>query len=540
MAEIAQRAPKSLSWACAALLAMLAAGCAGRESPSAALEPAYATLLAAPHVTLAVVTDWQATLKPCGCTPESQTGGVERIGRWLSELRATDNSVVLVHAGNLLHDAEGLDLPGKAEQLALRRAAFVQVVDKLGLAAAAVAEWDLAHGGPAALQAYQRVKSAKLAQNPALASAEAAPGKLIGTASGGKIGVLALDLPAEDVNRHALAATEVARLRAAGAQAVVALENRGMRAARRLARAVTGIDAIVVGGLDERVEPLTDAEREGETLLVHAARHGAAAVALTLLPRTGQPGPWVDAEVYLPNAASELQQRRASAARELASAVAKPTLAARLAVPYLHAKLADIDRRAAAAKTAAGKALPAGNLMAFRAANLPWSTPTDPAISALVAAYDRSVAEVAAAGAPPALPAPGEAGYVGQATCLECHSEAAAFAKTNAHGHAWQTLQAANKTRDLDCVPCHVTGFGQPGGSTLGQLGNLTAVQCESCHGPGSLHAADPAAGPKSHLRAVTEATCTACHTPQHAPRFAFAPFRQMLLVPGHGAAAAP
>ena len=119
---------------------------------------------------------------------------------------------------------------------------------------------------------------------------------------------------------------------------------------------------------------------------------------------------------------------------------------------------------------------------------------------------------------------------------MGCHDDTAAFKAADLHQKAWEGLTKAKKDKDLDCVACHATGFGLPGGSNLAHLERLTDVQCESCHGPGSLHVKAPARGPNSHIIAQPDATiCAGCHTAMHSPRFEFEDYRKRLMVPGHG-----
>jgi hypothetical protein len=99
---------------------------------------------------------------------------------------------------------------------------------------------------------------------------------------------------------------------------------------------------------------------------------------------------------------------------------------------------------------------------------------------------------------------------------------------------AYLTLQKRSKEYNLDCVGCHVTGYEQPGGSTVTHNldGALVNVGCESCHGPGAAHSADPEV---AILRHTPESTCVVCHNKQHSDLFDYDAYLEMLVVPGHG-----
>ncbi|MFQ5776785.1 MAG: cytochrome c family protein [Terriglobia bacterium] len=94
-----------------------------------------------------------------------------------------------------------------------------------------------------------------------------------------------------------------------------------------------------------------------------------------------------------------------------------------------------------------------------------------------------------------------EAQYVGAKRCRPCHL---------AQYKSWQKTKMANVfellkpgvraevkrahdidpdkdyTNDPNCLQCHVTGWGEPGGFvSLEKTPKLVGVQCEVCHGPG-------------------------------------------------------
>lgn len=528
---------------------LLAAACCGKQvqvEPSAAppaaqsaVSPAPSVLLAQPHVTLVVVTDWQATLKPCGCTVDLQRGGIERIHRWVAQARQRDPSLLVVHAGSLLTDAESLSSPPKQAQLLLRRQTFLQGLDALGVSAAALSGWDLAQGDPAVQAAYAGAKFPLVSLGYDGPLGNVRPSVQLTSASGVQVALIGVDaawLGEDPQARAAKVAAECSAARRKGAAVVVALSNLGLRQSRKLARAVADLDVVVAGQLDDKTEPVLDLDREGNTAIVQATRHGAWFAAVTLVPRDGK-GPWTEASEYLPAIAGELRGRRDALAKRLADAKARGDVSLQQAAPMYAQLLRDLEARAAKAEAAARSPLPAGRLMAFQAVGLDWSYAVDPAMAALVQQYDQQAAESASRLANAPLPAePGRPTYIGQVACLGCHSEALPFAEQNRHAGAWKTLERDGKTWDLDCVPCHVTGWARPGGSAFGNLSTFQAVQCEACHGPGSAHvAAQDSKGPPFAMPAVTADTCAVCHTAQHSPRFDFGAYRLHMLVPGHG-----
>ena len=103
------------------------------------------------------------------------------------------------------------------------------------------------------------------------------------------------------------------------------------------------------------------------------------------------------------------------------------------------------------------------------------------------------------------------------------------------------TLVVDGKDKDRSCVGCHSVGFGEPGGpcktSDVARLG-LGGVQCESCHGPGSKHAAT--SDPRDLVRVPDEALCRSCHHVPHIPTtdsFVMRERLRRILGKGHGEA---
>jgi len=97
--------------------------------------------------------------------------------------------------------------------------------------------------------------------------------------------------------------------------------------------------------------------------------------------------------------------------------------------------------------------------------------------------------------------------YLGSEACKDCHAKEFEIWDSTKHSIAYQTLvedpkafPPHNRQFDGECVVCHTVGFKYLTGFRDNAAGYVTAekskhlfgVGCENCHGPGSLHAADP------------------------------------------------
>jgi hypothetical protein len=134
-------------------------------------------------------------------------------------------------------------------------------------------------------------------------------------------------------------------------------------------------------------------------------------------------------------------------------------------------------------------------------------------------------------------PAPeGQSSFVGVERCTTCHQEERVFWDKTRHAHAYETLSRQHKEFNLDCVGCHVTGYQEPGGSTVTHVTNLTDVQCETCHGAGSRHADNPGVAGAITKSPARNLCGPKCHHPPHVPStWSVDVAWSQIIGPGHG-----
>ena len=102
--------------------------------------------------------------------------------------------------------------------------------------------------------------------------------------------------------------------------------------------------------------------------------------------------------------------------------------------------------------------------------------------------------------------------YIGADKCRQCHEGRHKFWSRTPHWAAFRTLSYKDAEADPDCLPCHVTGYErQTGYWPRKPREALQGVQCEQCHGVGSLHAEKPETYSLLHLPSAPQ--CMDCHT---------------------------
>jgi peroxiredoxin len=128
---------------------------------------------------------------------------------------------------------------------------------------------------------------------------------------------------------------------------------------------------------------------------------------------------------------------------------------------------------------------------------------------------------------------PTRADHVGSEPCRSCHEAEYATWAAGPHAAALASLTRAQKQGDADCLRCHTTGYGKPGGfpreGDIAEHADLARVGCESCHGPGGDHVDEGAKklgsivslGDKCDSCVILQ-ICGGCHDDANDPGFEF------------------
>jgi peroxiredoxin len=138
-------------------------------------------------------------------------------------------------------------------------------------------------------------------------------------------------------------------------------------------------------------------------------------------------------------------------------------------------------------------------------------------------------------GAKPRDVLPKNANYVGSAACESCHESEFKSWQGDPHRNSMASLVEKDKQDDADCLKCHTTGMGRPGGFPAegkgddSSHGDLATVGCESCHGPGGNHIA-PSAPKLGTIVSLADKCdscailqiCGSCHDDANDPGFEF------------------
>ncbi|TMQ49309.1 MAG: hypothetical protein E6K71_05145 [Candidatus Eisenbacteria bacterium] len=107
--------------------------------------------------------------------------------------------------------------------------------------------------------------------------------------------------------------------------------------------------------------------------------------------------------------------------------------------------------------------------------------------------------------------------FLGEKNCRRCHEAEYNMYSSQDHARAFATLTKNQRDSSPECLPCHVVGYGQPGGFASKQsTPDLVNVQCENCHGMGTKHPDHGAV----NAAVVGPEVCLSCHTHEQNPNF--------------------
>ncbi|MDH3202492.1 MAG: multiheme c-type cytochrome [Myxococcales bacterium] len=469
-----------------------------------------------PTLRLAVVTDLKGYLEPCGCTSRP-LGGIDRLAAQIRALRDGSVPLVVLMAGDLFFDTDALE-PARVDQANRNASTLLGILDHLEIDAALPGRRDRAQPQEELARLHTASRFPWLAMKGAAEVVRIKAGELriavVGVRPGAK----------RDAVMAAVGSAQ------AETDLTIALVHGSRRDANRIG-AIDGVDFVVHGGLDQDA-PLPP-HRAGEAWVLNAGRQGQGLTVVDLHRKTDE----AFADLSEWSKKERIRQLEAQIA-DLSEKILEWERSKDVDPADLRAQ----SDRLAALKTQreamdAPPRSPRGNSFTARWVELPKEAPTDQEVTKLMREHDKAVNQAnreAFADLAPRPLGPDDIAYVGSEACGTCHNPAYVWWQSHPHGHAYLTLQTRNKEFNLDCVGCHVTGYDQPGGSTVTHnlKGALVNVGCESCHGPGAAHTKNPEI---DIVEDAPESTCLPCHNEEHSDQFDYETYKKTLIVPGHG-----
>lgn len=536
------RVSQVLAWVGVAVAMSVTAACPSKTAePHEVKQTEPAAKAASGKATLLLMADIRGVLRPCGCTLDLQKGGFDRLAPHVAEERKAHPNLQLLHAGPMLFEEAKVD-PKKKAQREKQSAVAAGLIGEIGFAIAGATDVDIAASNGRYAALMKRAKVEVTVANLEV-TGQKIPPYVIRKVGGLNVGIFALaphsETPVAGVTASSdpkETAKKVLGELSKKVDLVVLLSSLGLRNTKRLVRAVPGIHFAVAGGLGEHPEASDEAELVGTTRVMQFHREGRFIGRLTVDLKEGSTD-FVDAsapsQAELKAIGVRIEQLESALKKWEAKKVSEGQSEVRSARHHLASLKTQKDRLSKPrSKPPLDK-----SWFSFVATDLPWDLPQDPDILTLMDAFDEELKKInlAQVGSLPKAK-PGEAVYIGVDACLECHEDAQHYWDNDRHAKAWATLEKNKKTFDAECVSCHVTGYGKAGGSILGKTKGRENVQCESCHGPGSIHAeASEEDAKKTIIRTPTAKVCTTCHNKHHSPNFDFRLYKDKLMVPGHG-----
>jgi hypothetical protein len=514
-----------LPWACAGACS----GC-GKTGPKAAEQHEF---------TLFITTDLMGNLEPCGCTTDP-LGDLARTAELIERARRGKQPVIYLDGGSLLYPERRIsDSMVPQEQLKADLLAKI-FADQLAPAGVGLGPYDLARGP-------EKVHPPRQAANVDEKSGVLLDPPKVVDAGGLKVGIFGVVSPAvlsstsiRASDPAAAARKAVESLRRRGAKVVIAIAHMTRPEVSELSRAVPGIDFAVVGQTvpNQTVTIRHEPVLVKDTWLIEPTDHGQVVARVDVTVR-GEGG-FSDAigKAQAEASVAALDKKIEALKADLAKWEKDPS-GDKAWVADKRRELAENERERKELGERPLRVPESGNWFVLSQIEIKKGLACNKAVQDAKLSFDVAVGKAnqeAAKKVQPLPAAPGKPSYIGVGECENCHSEQVEFWKKTRHHQAWDTLEKRHKEFNLDCISCHVTGWDQAGGSSLARNADLRDVQCEVCHGPGSLHAeASGAEKPNSLTRRPEQKLCVTCHSPEHSDTFDYKAYLRDVTGPGHG-----
>lgn len=455
-------------------------------------------------------------IAPCGCS-QNQLGGAARASLLLQGF-ADAGPTLFVEGGNFLFD--DAKLPPEKQPQARDKALALLKSWQTGLTHMSATAWAT---GPFDDSLGADFRQGTLGGEPLLQ----AP-RLV-ELDGVRVGLVNL---AGGIDPHA-----VERLRHEGARLVLAVAHGTLAEAGEWGEK-SGVDLVLQSGVTDPVLDTDEVARLGAGVPVFRVKDkGRGLLVLHVhVPKGAGPG------LAVLESADAHKGQAADIDANLASYRARLKVADPSTRKLLEQKIPEFEQRRQAL-LAPPPAPPSDKpSVDYRFVDLTDELPEAAPAAAIFKEYTRELARknlAAQAGKVCPAVAPGQMHFTGASNCETCHAEAYQVYAQTKHPNAYRTLKGAERQYDLDCIGCHVVGFGKPGGvCRLDQVGTLGGVQCESCHGMGSEHAESGGATPMPTPKPGYD-SCFSCHDPKNDTGFNrekyVSHYLPAILGPGHG-----
>ncbi len=516
-----------------------------------------------PTLRLYLLSTIAGSLEPCGCTA-GQLGGLDHLAALLSAQRETAPQSLFLAVGPLFFLNPALT-PDTTVQDRYKAETIAQSLNDMQLAAWTPGANDWADSS-VGLRKYLQLSGTRLLaaglKDPELTKTDRlVSGSEIYEVGSLNVGIVGLSDPknragaypesvslAPDEQRLEVIRTEVAKLKRQGAQLLVALAALDRGTALRIAEGIGELNFLAVGkpyaagDLDDSQQPPT---LVGNTLVVETANHGQTVAIVDIYTEAQPRGGLLKLEDGGGIARAQRINALSRRIRKLEVRINNWQKGGSVNAEDLAARRADLQRLRQQRTGLASQSTPSnsGDYYHYRVQEVREQLGSEPRVSKRFTAFYQRVNQhnkQAFADRKPPPAAAGQASYVGAQSCLSCHAQQYAFWNKRPHAKAYQTLQKGYQEYNLDCVGCHVTGYGKPGGSTVTHNEHLKNVQCEQCHGPGSLHLAQPTKKDLVILKRDPRWCVDECHHPPHVSDFDPVAKMAVIIGPGHQVTTTP